>query len=126
MIERATTALTVALLVAALIIAGACNRDPSGTKVSDVADAPPFFRDVTAESGVDAIYRNGEEAGKYAILETLGGGIALLDYDGDGLLDIFVPGGGFFDGDEIRGHPSRLVKNLGGFRFKDVTAEAAR
>jgi hypothetical protein len=75
---------------------------------------------------VDFTYRNGQEAGHYAILESLGGGVALLDYDGDGLLDIFVTGGGYFagaDNKEIKGHPCKLYKNLGGWKFKDVTAE---
>src|SRR4051812_48772837 len=40
---------------------------------------PPWFRDVTAASGVDFTYRNGEEAGQFTILESLGGGVALLD-----------------------------------------------
>jgi hypothetical protein len=73
---------------------------------------------------VDFTYRNGEEAGHYAILESLGGGVALLDYDGDGLLDIFVTGGGYFagaDNKEIKGHPCKLYKNLGGWKFRDVT-----
>jgi hypothetical protein len=73
---------------------------------------------------VAATYLNGEEAGNYAILETLGGGVALLDYDGDGLLDIYVPGGGSFEGQGIRGRPGKLFRNLGGFKFQDVTHEA--
>lgn len=86
----------------------------------------PLYRDVTTASGIDFTYRNGEEARHYAILESLGGGIALIDHDGDGLLDIFVAGGGYFDGPdrtEIKGHPCRLYKNLGDWKFRDVTAE---
>jgi len=40
------------------------------------------------------------------------------------LLDIFVPGGGYFEEDKILGQPCKLFKNLGGFKFKDVTREA--
>src|SRR5262245_19337635 len=86
----------------------------------------PFFTDVTPNSGLDFTYRNGEEADHYSILESLGGGVALIDYDQDGLLDVFVTGGGYFAGPdrkEIRGYPNRLFRNLGGWKFRDVTAE---
>ncbi len=122
--------LAAGLLACALAAASACNNAPStspplGAQQGEAAPAGPFFfRDVTAESGVQAVYRNGEEAGYYAILETLGGGIALFDYDGDGLLDVFVTGGGYFEGQVIRGHPCKLFKNLGDFKFRDVTREA--
>jgi hypothetical protein len=87
----------------------------------------PWFRDVTHSSGIDFVCRNGEEADQLTILETLGGGVALIDYDGDGLLDVFLVGGGFFDGPDkrtIRGAPCKLFRNLGGFRFQDVSKEA--
>jgi hypothetical protein len=81
---------------------------------------------MTPQSGVAATYHNGAEADHYAILESLGGGVALLDYDGDGLLDIFIPGGGTFDGPDkqtIGGLPGKLYHNLGGWKFEDVTAK---
>src|SRR5262245_9690391 len=69
------------------------------SRTQQPADTPPaVFDDRTAGSGLQFTYRNGEEAGHLAILESLGGGVALIDYDGDGLLDVFVTGGGFFDG----------------------------
>jgi enediyne biosynthesis protein E4 len=87
---------------------------------------PGIFEDVTAGSGLTFTHRNGAEAGHATILESLGGGVALIDFDGDGLLDIFVTGGGHFDGPDkqtIGGLPCKLYKNLGGFHFKDVTKE---
>jgi hypothetical protein len=99
-----------------------CGAPPSPSAGGPPPSAPPLFGDVTAESGIEFTYRNGEEAGRYAILETLGGGVALLDYDGDGLLDIFLTGGGSVDGGEVRGRPGKLYRNLGHWRFQDVTA----
>jgi hypothetical protein len=106
------------------------NQDPDrpGPDLVErvVRQGPAWFRDVTAGSGLHFTCRNGEEADHYTILETLGGGVALLDHDGDGLLDLFVIGGGYFDGPDkkqIKGHPCKLFKNLGNFQFKDITAE---
>ncbi len=99
------------------------GRTPPTAATGPEGKGDSFFRDVTEESGLRAVYRNGEEAGLLTILETLGGGAALIDYDGDGLLDVFLPGGGWFEGEAIRGHPGRLFKNLGHFRFRDVSAE---
>src|SRR6478735_5952266 len=85
-------------LLASLILVG-CDRSKTSQSAgaAPVTDPTPppdpgpgIFTDVTASSGVDFTYRNGEEADQLTILESLGGGVALFDYDGDGLLDIFV------------------------------------
>jgi hypothetical protein len=86
-----------------------------------------YFQDVTTGSGLAFTYHNGEEADHCTILESLGGGVALLDFDGDGLLDIFVTGGGRFTGAggaTIEGLPCGLYKNLGNWKFQDVTESA--
>lgn len=108
-----------------LLAVAACSNAPS-TRMPSTASAgpsePDLFRDVSASSGITFTYRNGEQAGHYAILETLGGGVGLLDYDGDGRLDIFFPGGGGFEGEAIHGLPAKLYRNRGEFQFEDVTA----
>jgi hypothetical protein len=103
------------------------NQDSPILSPAEPSNPVEIFSDRTPGSGIDFTYHNGKEADHYAILESLGGGVALIDYDGDGLLDIFLTGGGYFDGPDkkqIKGHPCKLYKNLGNFRFKDVTAEA--
>ena len=99
---------------------------PSMVPTNDPPPAAPLFRDVADDAGVRWSYTNGEDANHLAILESIGGGVALLDYDGDGLLDIFVTGGGSFAGHDkkqIVGHPCKLFRNLGGWKFKDVTRD---
>jgi hypothetical protein len=122
------------LLGAALLTVISCGQPnevstpvPIETPPADVS-GPDLFEEVAAAAGLRFTYRNGEDITPphLAILESLGGGVALIDYDGDGLLDIFLPGGGYYAGPdkkEIRGHPCKLYKNLGHWRFKDVTAE---
>jgi hypothetical protein len=50
------------------------------------------FKDVTAEVMVDFRHENSPTSVKY-LPETMGGGVALLDYDNDGRLDIFFTNG---------------------------------
>ncbi len=123
------------VLAAAAALAGwACSggKGPPRPDPADDAPAvavsagPAMFTDVTERSGIQFIYRNGEEANHLTILESVGGGVGVIDYDGDGLMDLFFPGGGVFAGPdkkEIVGKPCKLYRNLGGGKFKDVTAE---
>ncbi|HVW39175.1 MAG TPA: hypothetical protein VHB99_17790, partial [Pirellulales bacterium] len=90
------------------------------------ARADDWFEDVTERSGVRFTYRNGEAGGQYTILETVGGGVAMIDYDNDDDLDLFFPGGGRISSSplKITGLPGALYRNDGDWKFVDVTAEA--
>ncbi len=62
---------------------------------------------------------------KRLILSSLGNGIALLDFDQDGDLDLFLTNGARLDDDVISEGPgSRLYRNEGDFAFDDVTLAA--
>ncbi len=85
---------------------------------------PSPFTDCTASSGVQFAYNNGRSANEYAIVESLGGGLAVFDFDGDGNLDLMFAGGGRLDNKTITSKPCGLFRNLGRMRFQEVTAIA--
>jgi len=75
----------------------------------------PDFRNVAREAGLTRAVPNGGSESKKFIIETTGSGAAFIDYDNDGLPDIFLVSG--------EGDVSRMYHNDGGGRFRDVTAE---
>ena len=86
---------------------------------------PPVvdYRDVAAQSGLTGVNVSGSEAQKQYIVETTGNGVAVFDYDNDGLPDIFLVNAGRLDKDAP---PPRhfLYHNLGGLKFEDATEKA--
>src|SRR5689334_17385592 len=83
-------------------------------------------------AGIDFRLRNSPTAQKY-LIETMGGGVALLDYNRDGLLDIFLVNGGKLEdpvklpADYARTDPAywnRLYRQNADGTFTDVTAAA--
>jgi hypothetical protein len=79
------------------------------------------FVDRTADSGLRFQYENGEEAGHFSILESLGGGLAPLDYDADGTEDLFLAGGGTFRDQEILAAANGLFRWQGNWQWQDVS-----
>src|SRR5262249_37670614 len=86
--------LVLAALVGLGCSSGTSTPAPSLPPPPPPYTGPPYFKDMTPGSGVDHTYRNGQDKGHLAIIESLGGGCALIDYDGDGLLDVVFTGGG--------------------------------
>jgi hypothetical protein len=98
------------------------------------ADQDDWFADITASAGIDFRYENGM-SGQFYFPEIMGGGAALLDFNGDGLLDLYLVQGGALGpgiGPADRSQGDRLYRNDsfvgdGGelkVRFTDVTDDA--
>jgi enediyne biosynthesis protein E4 len=82
--------------------------------------------DVTGESGIDWVHVSGM-AGDKLLPETMGGGVAVFDYDRDGDQDLLFVGGKSWDwSSEINRNPRSLClyQNDGQGKFTDVSAEA--
>jgi enediyne biosynthesis protein E4 len=93
-------------------------------KPREAVDVPDVkFTDVTAESGIKFRHVNGATAFKL-LPETMGGGVAVFDYDGDGDQDVLFVQSGWLPGHTEAGSPPTmaLYRNLGGFKFEDVTS----
>ncbi|WP_081598357.1 FG-GAP-like repeat-containing protein [Singulisphaera acidiphila] len=83
--------------------------------------AVPAFRDDAEAAGLRFVYDHDPTLLR-RLPETMGGGLGLLDYDGDGLLDIFcVQGGPFPAGSPSEGGGDRLFRNKGDGTFEDAT-----
>ena len=83
-----------------------------------------WWVDETDRSGIRFVYQNGRDGGHFTILESVGGGAALLDFDQDGDVDVFIPGGGSISTSkpiEILGLPAGLFSNQGDGKFTDVS-----
>lgn len=82
---------------------------------------PIQLRDVTRDTGIRFVHTDGSSGRRY-IPETVASGLALLDYDGDGDIDIY-----FLNGAPLPGAPpgpaprNALYRNDGGWKFTDVT-----
>jgi hypothetical protein len=88
---------------------------------ANVAQRPVTFEDVAAAVGVSFTNTNGASPDKY-LVETMGSGGVLFDYDDDGLVDLFlVDGGSIADATVNARARHRLYRNVGKGAFKDVT-----
>lgn len=81
------------------------------------------FTDIAEQAGLRAPVICGGTAHKDYILETVGCGVAFIDYDNNGWLDIFILSGTRLESPPEGAH-NRLYKNNRNGTFTDVTKEA--
>jgi len=99
------------------------NKDPS--QAAPTVASPIEFEDVAGKSGIKFTLRNSRSPQRYSI-ETMAGGVAVFDYNNDGLLDIFFTNGASIPSLQ-KDNPSyfnRLFRNNGDGTFTDVTEKA--
>jgi|SRR5579859_888917 len=88
------------------------------------ANSDEFFSDVTDLAGITWKQFSGESPDRFMI-EAASGGVGFFDYDGDGLLDIFLVNGGETPkGKSPTPVKNALYHNLGNGKFEDVAAKA--
>jgi enediyne biosynthesis protein E4 len=127
--RRKRHALAIAAIFASSSLLPGCGKKDSVSvssmktagETSELIHRRATFDDVTAKSGIDSVYDNGEDVGIHSIVESLGGGVGLFDFDADGLDDIYFPGGGtFIPNQPLPGRAGSLFRNAGEFRFQSV------
>ena len=100
------------------------SGDPKPSTARPSAGKPPHFRDDALESGLTFTFESGCTE-NHQLPETMSGGVGLLDFDGDGWLDVYaVQGGPFPPGEATQRSGDRLFRNRGNGTFEDVSTSS--
>ena len=84
-------------------------------------ESSPFrFTEISKEAGIDFVHFSGMVDEKYFPTAN-GSGVAIFDYDGDGLMDIYFATATMLPLGTAVKDPNRLYKNLGNGKYKDMT-----
>ena len=109
--------------VAAGLLAASCAADrPNGPSIAAGERSDVVFTDVTASAGLRFVHHNGRSGLKY-LPETLGPGVAVLDFDNDGAPDLYFANSGPFNAADTA-YSGRLYANNGDGTFRDVTRDS--
>jgi hypothetical protein len=108
----------------------AASAELASHRIKSASAGTPWFEEIAQQAGIHFVHTSGRRDGRYLFPETVCGGAALFDMDGDGWLDIFfVQSGAALDEretpvDRSSGSEatSRLYRNRGDGTFEDVTA----
>jgi enediyne biosynthesis protein E4 len=92
------------------------------------AEPADLFEDVTGPAGLQFVHQFCDTR-LANIIQSSGSGVSVLDYDGDGFMDLYFVNAGPLEGvtnhePGTRREPNRLYRNRGDGTFEDVTARA--
>ena len=110
-------------------VAASAQTATAAADKATLAASLPQFEDVTTKSGINFQHSFGEKA-LSSIQEGTGSGCAWLDYNNDGLMDLYVVNGRHVDGltnhsaPDGMGATNHLYRNNGDGTFTDVTTQA--
>ena len=90
---------------------------------AETAEAGVTFLDVTGKAGIQFVHNSGA-FGKKFLPETIGPGVAFIDYDNDGWPDIFLVNGTDWPGNAQKHTTPKLYHNNHDGTFSDVTHKA--
>lgn len=113
--RRAPLTLIVVLLVA-VVLPGCAGRGAAPEGRAD-ASAAPWFVERAAAAGLDAVNDPGPE-GSFFMPQSMGNGAALIDFDQDGRLDLYLLNGAGPASTAV----NRLLRQEADGRFRDVSA----
>jgi hypothetical protein len=107
------------------------NSAVRGTPGSTAKRVDPSFKNIANSAGLKTVYRVSDrpQSDNFAMYQQGGGGVAVLDYDLDGMPDILLAQGGGWTGEPRSGSQAELLyRNTSGpddqVRVIDVTSEA--
>ena len=113
--KRPLAALCVIALASLLVEKTAISAPPESSSIQ--------FLDITQRAGIHFVHNNGAFGKKY-LPETIGPGVAFIDYDNDGWPDIFLVNGMDWPGHGQKHSTPKLYHNNHDGTFTDVTRKA--
>lgn len=101
------------------------DKPRSEEKISakEESERQAWFEEIKT-TGIHFEFSSGRSDGEFAIIESLGGGVGVIDFDKDGRPDLLFAGGGTLANKTVSSRPCGLFRNLGNWRFEEVTQAA--
>jgi enediyne biosynthesis protein E4 len=113
-----------------LVLLGGCQSKMTSTvppvEILQSTEGHSRFQSRACDLLADCSFHNGREAGLNTILEVIGGGVACIDYDHDGNVDLLFAGGGTIDfvSQKVSGINCQLLQGSGKWNFQNRSIQA--